>query len=195
MAQVDGVPGQVTGSDIDAATVQAIALTKEIGAFYVDQFNNPSCVDAHFCGTGAELWQDLGGELTAFVAAVGTGGTFVGCSKYIKQQDSKVCCVAVEPHGSQVLAGKPITDPKHNMQGIGYGLMVPHWDHSLVDHYIAVTNDEAENYRKLLAVKESLHLGFSAAANVCASIKLMQSGLLGETSVDATILCDSGLKY
>jgi cysteine synthase A len=90
--------------------------------------------------------------------------------------------------------GGSVKDPKHNMQGTGYGLVVPHWDEALVDRYIAITSQEAEDYRKLLAVKESLHVGFSAAANVCASIKLMQSGLLGENPVVATTLCDSGMK-
>jgi cysteine synthase A len=81
---------------------QRVKMMESLGATVnlvaqVDQFNNPSCVDAHFCGTGAEIWQDLGDTMTAFVAAVGTGGTFVGCSRYLKQQNSNISCVAVEP--------------------------------------------------------------------------------------------------
>lgn len=193
--QVDGSPGHVTGNDINAATERAIALAKESKAFYVDQFNNPSSVSAHFNGTGPELWQDLGKELTAFVAAVGSGGTYIGISKYLKQQNENIICAAVEPEGAEVLAGKPIVNSRHNMQGIGYGIMVPHWEKSLVDHYLAVNSEEAAYYRALLAKKEGLYVGFSAAANVCAAVKLIENGLAGLSPTVATVLCDSGLKY
>ena len=193
--QVDGAPGQVTGPDIGAATEKAVALAEETGAFYVDQFNNPSSTAAHRRGTGPEIYRDLGKDLTAFVAAVGSGGTFTGTSEYLKQQSSGIICAAVEPEGAEILAGKPITNPKHNMQGIGYGIAVPHWDNNLVDHYLAVNSEEAEHFRRELAVQEGLYVGYSAAANVCAALKLMASGRAGDKPVVATILCDTGLKY
>lgn len=193
--QVDGTPGQVTGQDIAAATNQAIAIACDTGGFYVDQFNNPSSISAHYRSTGPEIWEDLAGNITAFVAAAGSGGTFTGTSKYLKEMDSSIVCAAVEPDGSRVLAGYPITDPKHVMQGIGYGIELPHWDSKLVDQYLAVGNDEAIHYRQLLAQKEGLYVGYSAAANVCAAVKLIASGRLGNNPTVATILCDTGLKY
>lgn len=193
--QVDGSAGHVTGNDIKAATERAISLTKESNAFYVDQFNNPSSVSAHFNGTGPELWEDIGNELTAFVAAVGSGGTFVGTSKFLKQKKHNIVCAAVEPEGAEILAGKPITNPKHNMQGIGYCIKVPHWKPELVDHYLTVNSDESVYYRKELAEKEGLYVGFSAAANVCAAVKLIERGLAGVSPTVATVLCDTGLKY
>jgi len=193
--QVDGSAGHVTGNDIKAATERAISLNKESNAFYVDQFNNPSSVSAHFNGTGPELWEDIGSELTAFVAAVGSGGTFVGTSKFLKQKNQNIVCAAVEPEGAEVLAGKPIINPKHNMQGIGYCIKVPHWEPELVDHYLTVNSDEAVYYRKELAEKEGLHVGFTAAANVCAAVKLIERGLAGVSPTVATVLCDTGLKY
>lgn len=193
--QVDGSAGQVTGNDINAATEKAITLAQESNAFYVDQFNNYSSVSAHFKGTGPELWDDIGDELTAFVAAVGSGGTYVGTSKFLKKQKQNIICAAVEPAGAEILAGKPIISPKHNMQGIGYCINVPHWEEELVDHYLAVNNEEATCYRKLLAEKEGLYVGFSAAANVCAAVKLIENGLAGASPTVATVLCDTGLKY
>ncbi len=193
--QVDGSPGQVTGKDIAAATNEAIAIASGNGGFYVDQFNNPSSISAHYRGTGPEIWQDLNGKLSAFVAAAGSGGTFNGTSKYLKEKNTNVFCAAVEPDGARVLAGYPITNPKHIMQGIGYGIKLPHWDSTLVDQYLSVDNDEASHYRQLLAQKEGLYVGYSAAANVCAAVKLIESGKLGSNPTVATILCDTGLKY
>jgi len=74
--QVDGESGQVTGKDIDAATQKAISLAGETHALYIDQFNNPSCVSAHYRSTGPEIWNDLDGNITAYVAAAGSGGNF-----------------------------------------------------------------------------------------------------------------------
>ncbi len=193
--QIDGSPGYVTGSDINAATKAAIEYSKKYNAFYVDQFNNDSSINAHFDGTGLEIWNDLGSELDAFVAAVGSGGTFIGTSKLLKDKSKRIICAAVEPEGAEILAGKPIIEPKHNMQGTGYGIIVPHWEPELVDVYLSVSSEEAAFYRQKLAEKEGLYVGFSAAANVCASIKLIESGKAGKSPSVATVLCDTGLKY
>ena len=75
--------------------------------------------------TGPEIFEHFGHNLSAFVASVGSGGTFIGASSYLKEQSQSIITVCVEPKGSEVLAGKPITQAKHIMQGIGYGLIVP----------------------------------------------------------------------
>jgi cysteine synthase A len=193
--QVDGSPERVTGKDIEAAIESAIDLAKENDGFYVDQFNNISSINAHYRGTGPEIWKDLKGDITAFVAAAGSGGTFVGTSKYLKEKKPDIFCATVEPAGARVLAGFPITDPKHVIQGIGYGIQLPHWKRELVDEYLAVTDEEALWYRELLAHKEGLFVGFSAAANVCAAVKLIKSGKIGANPKVVTLLCDTGLKY
>ena len=193
--QVDGDAGMVTGKDIEAATIKAKELADETGGFYVDQFNNPSSIAAHYRGTGPEIWSALNSQLTAFVAAAGSGGTFIGTSKYLKQQNAKIFCATVEPVGARVLAGKPIINAKHIIQGIGYGIKLPHWEGQLVDKYLSVGDEEVIFYKELLAQKEGLYVGYSAAANVCASIKLIESGALGKSPLVATVLCDTGLKY
>jgi len=193
--QVDGLPGQVTGKDIQKATEKAMEISNEKKAFYVDQFNNVSSIFAHEEGTGPEIWGVLGEELDAFVAAVGSGGTFIGTSRFLKARKPKMFCVPAEPEGAEILSGKEVEKPKHIIQGIGYGVVPPHWDTVLADATIAVSDEDATRFRKALAEREGLYVGFSAAANVCASIKLIRSGRLGSSPVVATILCDTGLKY
>jgi len=193
--QVDGQPGQVTGPDINAAVVRARQIARERQAFYVDQFNNPGTVRAHEEGTGPEIWNALGDETDAFVASVGSGGTFVGTSRFLKRKKPRIICAAVEPEGCEVLAGRPVVRSRHLLQGTGYGDVPPQWDAALADVFAAVSDAEAIHFRELLAGKEGLHVGFSAAANVCASVKLIESGRLGKSPTVVTILCDTGLKY
>ena len=194
-AQVDGAPGQVTGTDIAAAVERAKEIARERNAYYVDQFNNGGSTRAHELGTGPEIWDALGDRVDAFVAAVGSGGTFVGTSRFLKRRKPAILCGAVEPAGSEVLAGRPVTKPRHSLQGTGYGLVPPHWDPQLADVMLAVTDEEAAAFRRALAEKEGLHAGYSAAANVCAAVKLIRSGRVGNSPTVVTILCDTGLKY
>ncbi|WP_027483397.1 PLP-dependent cysteine synthase family protein [Deinococcus pimensis] len=193
--QVDGLPGQVTGADIGAASARARELAHERGWYLVDQFHNPGSVLAHEEGTGPELWRGTEGRLDAFVALVGSGGTFVGTSRFLKRAAPHVLCVAVEPAGAEVLAGRAVTKPRHLLQGTGYGSVPPKWDADLADAFVAVTDEEALEWRERLARREGLFVGFSAAANVCAAVKLLRGGRLREDACVATVLCDTGLKY
>ncbi len=193
--QVDGSVGRVTGRDISAVAEHAITYAKQFGGYYVDQFNNVSCVEAHYYGTGPEIWSAIGRSLNAFVAGAGTGATFIGVSRYLKEQNPAILCAAVEPAGARVLAGEPVKNPRHLLQGMGYGIQLPCWQSDLVDDYMAVTDEDAAEYRHLLATREGLHVGFSAAANVCAAVRILESGRLGPDATVATVLCDTGLKY
>lgn len=193
--QVDGGPGRVTGADIGAAEQAARAFAAERGAFYVDQFHNPAVARAHEQGTGPELWQQSGGRLDAFVAIVGTGGTFVGTSRHLKRMSPPPRCYAVEPQGAQPLAGRAVTDARHLLQGAGYGLVPPLWDASLADGTLTVSDDEAVAMRRRLGAEEGLYVGYSAAANVAAALQLFDRGLVATGSTVATVLCDTGLKY
>jgi len=193
--QVDGDEGQVTGSDIEAAVDRAQTIADERDAYYVDQFANPGSLRAHEEGTGPEIWSALGDRLGAFVAAVGSGGTFVGTSRYLKKKRPDLICAAVEPDGTEVLAGKEIRKVRHVIQGTGYGKIPPHWEPELADVYLSVTDEEAMEYRRRLAKDEGLYVGYSAATNVCAAIKLINGDYLEGEVVVATVLCDTGLKY
>lgn len=193
--QVDGAPGQVTGRDVINAIETARKLARKRGAFYVDQFNNSSGIRAHEEGTGPEIWEALDGRVDAFVASVGTGGTFVGTSRFLKRRNPAVFCAPVEPEGAEVLAGRPVTKPRHIIEGTSYGAVPPHWQPGLADDFLAVTDDEVEHVTRELARKEGLFVGFSAGANVCAAVKLLESGRLEEGAHVVTVLCDTGMKY
>jgi cysteine synthase A len=192
---VDGTPGQVTGADVAAATEEAARIAREEGGFYVDQFNAAEGIGAHETTTGPEILEQLGRPVDGWVAAVGTGCTFMGVARALKAANPTTLCVAVEPEGSEPLAGKAVVKARHIVQGTSYGLVPPHWDAGLMDLTITVTDAEVEHWHRQLAIREGLYVGYSAAANVCAAAKLLTSGRLNQSATVATVLCDTGLKY
>jgi len=191
--QVEGEPGRVTGADIDAAVGVARRLAVERAAFYVDQFNNPACVEAHELGTGPEIWRQTGTRVDAFVALVGSGGTFVGTMRALKGYRPTIEGIAVEPLGAEILAGGQVTKARHLLQGGGYGVVPPRWQPELMSAALAVSDEEAADYRRRLGSAEGLYVGFSAAANVAAAARYLRDR--GPQTVAVTVLCDSGLKY
>ncbi|AJE47628.1 PLP-dependent cysteine synthase family protein [Celeribacter indicus] len=195
VGQVDGSPGQVTGADVAAAADAAARIARDEGGFYVDQFNAAEGITAHETGTGREILEQLGGPVDGWVASVGTGCTFMGVARALKAAAPATLCAAVEPQGSAPLAGKPVTKARHIVQGVGYGLVPPHWDAALMDLSLEVTDAEVAHWHHRLAVREGLYVGYSAAANVCAAAKLLASGRLRADATVATVLCDTGLKY
>ena len=174
--QVDGAPGQVTGTDVAAAVEVARRLAAERRGFYVDQLNAPECIKA-------------------WVASVGSGATFLGVAAVLRKKCPGILCAAVEPAGSRPLAGMRVENPRHRMQGTSYGTVPPHWQPDLMDLSLPVADDEVDGWRNLLATREGLHVGYSAAANVCAASALLKSGRLPVDAVAVTVLCDTGLKY
>lgn len=190
--QVDGEIGRVTGKDINYASLVAKELAQERKGFYVDQFNNPSGVKAHFETTGPEILDDLS-DLDAFITCVGSGGTFAGTAKYLKSKNKKIRCYAVEPASSAILKTGKIINPQHIIQGTGYGLIPPHWDPDLADDIITVSDEEVIEMTKRLSFEQGLYVGYSSGANVAAAMKLLK-----ETDKDwkiSTIICDSAYKY
>lgn len=193
--QVDGVPGKVTGKDIAAAEETAKRLATEKNAFYVDQFHNPSNVLAHYSTTGPEIWRDLEGNIDAFVASIGSGGTFVGSSRYLKEQNKGVFCAAVEPENAAILKTGGVKSSKHIIQGTGYSFIPPFWDATLADDIITVSDEEVELETRQLTRLEGLYVGYSSGANVCAAKKLLASQILKPNAMVVTILCDTAYKY
>jgi len=193
--QVDGISGQVTGADVAAAADEAARIARAEGGFYVDQFNAVEGIVAHETTTGPEILEQCGCAVDGWVASVGTGCTFMGVARALKAANPATLCAAVEPEGSEPLAGKAVIKSRHIVQGTGYGLVPPHWDAGLMDLGLTVTDAEVEHWHRQLASREGLYVGYSAAANVCAAAKLLASGRLGRNATVATVLCDTGLKY
>jgi threonine synthase len=99
----------------------------------------------------------------------------------------------VEPIGCQPLAGLPIVKPRHLLQGTSHGSVPPHWKSSLMDLSLPVTDEDVDRWRRLLATREGLHVGYSAATNVCVASALLSSGQLSPNAVAVTVLCGTGL--
>jgi cysteine synthase len=193
--QIAGEPGQVAGPDIVAAARIAEKLAAERGGFYVDQFHAPEGKAAHEAGTARELIDAACGGIDGWTACVGTGCTFLGVARALRRDNPSVVCGAVEPAGCEVLAGQAVTKAKHLLQGAGYGSVPPMWEPELMSCSIAVSDEEVTTWKQRLAVEEGLHVGFTAAANVCAATKMLSNGVLAPNATVATILCDTGLKY
>lgn len=159
--------------------------------FMPGQFSNPANPAIHRQTTAVEIWDALDGQVDAFVAAVGTGGTITGCGEVFKERKSSTRIVAVEPAGSPVLSGG---EPgPHKIQGIGAGFIPQILNRSVLDSVITVTDEEAYQTTKLLAKKEGLLVGISAGANVFAAQKVAEE--LGPGKNVVTVLCDTGERY
>jgi len=193
--QVEGKPGNVTLADVTQAENLGLKLVEDTGAYYVNQFNNDDNSKAHEEATGPEIWRQTGGRIDAFLATVGTAGTFAGVSRYLKKQNKDIVCVVVEPAGAEVIKGDPVTKPLHLLQGSGYGKVPQLFKFDTMDSTIGVSDEEAVHYKELLGSKEGLYLGYTSGANVAAAVKLLQSGKLPKDAWVVTLLNDSGLKY
>ncbi|MFL6350573.1 MAG: PLP-dependent cysteine synthase family protein [Bryobacteraceae bacterium] len=186
----DSQPGYVSGGDLELVEQQARRIAFERVAFRADQFHNPSNFRAHYLHTAPEILTQTGSHIDAFCDFVGSGGTFAGCAARFKEHDSSIQCFVVEPAGCAVLAGKPVRDARHRIQGGGYSasdLDMIRFDH--IDGYLQVTDEEAIAAARQMAREEGIFAGVSSGANVAAAIKLVP----GRTVV--TLINDSGLKY
>lgn len=190
--QIDGKPGRVTGKDIEYASKVAIQLAQDKDGYYVDQFKNPSSIKTHYNNTGPEIWTDLP-QVDAFVASIGTGGTFIGTSRFLKSKNKQIKCIAVEPHNATILKTGEVKDSKHIIQGTGYGLVPPHWNEELADEIISVSDKEVKEFTRRLSEHQGLFVGYSSGANVAASLKYLKMNKKIKNLV--TILCDTGYKY
>lgn len=189
----DGIPGKVSGEDLALVETRTQELVVELGAWRPDQFRNPSNPRAHEFGTGPEIWGEAEGRLAAFTTLVGTGGTFIGVARALKNRDNSVRCLAIEPEGAQTIAGKETTVAGHVLQGGGYAMIPPQWDPALCDGTIAVGDAEAIACVHELAQREGILAGYSTGGNVAAALRIAAE--LPEGQAVATIACDSGTRY
>ena len=165
----------------------------------LQQFKNPANPAIHERTTGPEIWNDTDGEIDCLVAGVGTGGTITGVSRYLKHTRGKpVVSVAVEPDDSQVLsqtlANRPPEPRVHRIQGIGAGFVPDILDLSVVDRVETVSDDEALEFARRLALEEGILAGISCGAATAAAVRLgHEPEFAGRTIV--VVLPDSGERY
>lgn len=172
------------GSDGARLVAQSLAHEQAERFLFVDQYSNPANWQAHFSGTGPEIADQTSGELTHFVAGLGTGGSMVGTGRYFRQERLDIELVAVQPDG-----------PMHGMEGLKHyeTSMIPEiYDASIPDRTMFVATDSAYEMTRRLAREEGMFVGVSAGAAVYAALAVARDLVHGSVVV---LLPDSGHRY
>jgi len=182
------------GADgMHGAVARALELAAEgDDAFVPQQFENPANPEVHRLTTAEEIWADTGGEVDAFVAGVGTGGTLTGVGEVLKERRPGALVVAVEPADSAVLSGG--APGPHKLQGLGAGFVPKVLDTEVYDEIVKVSADDAFAAARDLARQEGVLVGISAGANVWAAGQVARRPEL-QGKVVVTVLCDTGERY
>jgi cysteine synthase B len=173
------------GTDGAIRRAREMAAANPESFFYPDQYSNPANWRAHYETTGPEIWRDAGVAITHFVAGLGTSGTFVGVSRFLKPKLPSVRCVSVEPDG-----------PLHGLEGLKHmeSALVPAiYDPTLADDRLAMATEEAYAMCRRLVREEGIFVGPSSGANVAAALRVGMRG--GGAATVVTILCDGGGRY
>ena len=161
-------------------------------SFIPQQFDNPANPAAHERTTGPEIWTDLDGQVDAFVAGIGTGGTITGVARYLKAKNPNVKIVGVEPDTSPLLT-KGVAGP-HKLQGIGANFVPSILDRSLLDEVICVSAESAGETARALGAKEGILCGITSGAAVWAALELAKRpDFVGKNIV--ALLPDTGERY
>lgn len=180
-----------TEQGIMGAIKRARELADETpGSYLPQQFANPANPEAHYRTTGPEIFRQMDGLVDVFVAGAGSGGTFTGVSRYLKEQNPKIRCCIVEPEGSVLKGGTP---GPHKTEGIGVEAIYPTLDMSLVDEIHTVPDAEAFAMVKELAAKEGVLAGSSSGAACWAALREAQGCEPGTNVV--VIFPDSSERY
>lgn len=162
------------------------------GSIIAGQFVNPANPAAHVKTTAPEIWDDLDGQVDAFVAGIGTGGTITGSGKYLKEKNSDIKVVGVEPASSPL-----ITEGKagsHKIQGIGANFVPDILDMDVVDEVMAITDEDSYRYAQAVVKTEGVFVGISAGAALCGAVQLaMREEYSGKNIV--VIFPDGGDRY
>ncbi len=172
---------------------KAEELNKNIqGSFIPSQFQNPSNPLSHYETTGPEIWRDTEGDIDVFVATVGTGGTFSGVGRYLKERKKDIELIAVEPDDSPLIS-RGVAGP-HKLQGIGANFVPENFDKALADKVITVTTDEAYDTVRKLARLEGCLVGISSGAAVSVAVKLAKVDAYKNKKI--VVICpDTGMRY
>jgi cystathionine beta-synthase len=202
-AEVVICPSDVEPEDEASYYSQAEAVAEERpGSFYVNQYFNDANPEAHVGTTGPEIWEQTDGEVTHWIAGVGTGGTISGTGKYLKEQDPSVEVVGVDPEGS-ILKDRHETGDAHPekahsylVEGIGEDLIPSTVWYDVVDDFVQVGDQESYAYARRLAAEEGILSGSSAGSAVCGVKRYLETrGPLDEDDVVVTLIPDWGQHY
>lgn len=185
---------QVVNTDENLGMQGAIEKAKQIResipeSLSINQFDNPENPNAHYLSTGPEIYRDLEGDIQYFVAGAGSGGTYSGITRYLKEQDRKIIGVLADPDGSIIGGG---IHGQYAIEGIGNGFIPHTMDLSLVDQIIKVSDAQAFTMVREIAAKTGLFVGSSSGANLAAATELAKTLERGNI---VTIFYDRGERY
>ena len=170
----------------------AEAIREQRKGFMPQQFSNPANPEVHRRTTAEEIWNDTDGEVDAFVAGVGTGGTITGVGSMLRERKPEALVVAVEPATSPVLSGG--APGPHKIQGIGAGFVPAVLDRSLIAETIGIGDEDALETARIAAKREGVLAGISAGANIKAALEVAARPEMEGKRV-VTVVCDSGERY
>jgi cysteine synthase B len=173
----------------DGAILKARELAQDTSRYYyADQYGNEANWKAHYHGTANEIWRQTEGQITHFVAGLGTSGTFMGTTRRLKELNPAIQCIAMQPDS-----------PFHGLEGLKHmatAIVPPIYDARLADRHVEQSTEGAYEMAKQLGRTEGLLLGISAAAAVAASLRIGEEvSRAGKNAIIVTILCDSADKY
>jgi len=176
------------GSDGAIRMARKLAAEQPKRYFYADQYGNENNWASHYHGTANEIWEQTGGAITHFVASLGTSGTFMGTTRRLRELNSWIKCISMQPDS-----------PFHGLEGLkhmGTAIVPPIYDPNLADRNIDMATERAYAMAKWLGRNEGLLVGISSAAAVAASLEIAEAeASAGREAIVVTILCDSADKY
>ncbi|HXL15476.1 MAG TPA: cystathionine beta-synthase [Methylomirabilota bacterium] len=197
-AEVVITPTALPPDSPDSYYEVAKRLGREIpGAFLANQYYNPTNPEAHFRTTGPEIWNQTGGKIDYFVAALGTGGTISGTARYLKQQNPKIKVIGADPVGSILkdyfYTKKIVPARTYKVEGIGEDFLPGTMDFSMIDEVISVNDAQSLNLARRLAREEGILAGGSAGTALYAALQISRSAKQGDVVV--VIIPDTGERY
>jgi cysteine synthase A len=177
---------------------QAERLAQEHGWFWANQFNTLANPAAHYKTTGPEIWEQTDGKVTAFVSAIGTGGTLAGTSQFLKERNPKILAVCADPYGAAMWSwfkrgNLETKDGDSYSEGIGSVRVTKIVESMSIDEAYRIPDQPALTIVHQLLREEGLFVGLSTGINLAGAVRLARERGPGQTIV--TILCDSGVRY
>ena len=185
-AELVMTPGD-EGTDGAIRRVRELAAAEPQRYFYPDQYSNPANWQAHYRGTANEIWQQTGGRITHFVAALGTSGTFMGTTRRLRELNPKIRCISLQPDG-----------PWNGLEGwkhMATALRPAIYDEALADENLEISTEEAYRMVKLLAREEGLLVSPSSAAALNGCLAVAGKIPTDECALIVTVFADSAAKY
>ena len=197
-AEVVVTPTNVPADSPESYYETARRIARETpGSFYLDQYDNPINIEAHYQSTGAEIWRQTEGKFDAFVAGIGTGGTMSGAGKYFKERNPEIKNIAVDPIGSVYKAlyetGTPSEPHVYKVEGIGEDRICKAMDFTFVDEVRNCDDRTAFHMSRRLTREEGLFAGGSSGSAVAIAIEVARE--LGPDKTVVSVLPDSATRY